>query len=378
MPKDYYETLDVPKGASQDEIKKAFYKKAHQHHPDKNSGDEKKFKEVNEAYQVLGNEEKRKQYDQYGTTFEGAQGFDYSGQGPFGAGFNWQDFTRNGGFSTSGFRTENINFDLGDLGDIFGDFFGGYSSPRKSKRQRGSDLEMTLEIDFLASVFGAEKIINLAKNIKCPVCHGNGAEPGTKIETCPVCQGSGQVRETQKTIFGAFQQVRVCANCGGEGKKAATACRRCRGLGIINDEETLKVNIPAGIKDGQSIKLSGQGEAGQKGSPSGDLYINIIVQPSEIFSRQGDNLLTKKEISYSQAVLGDKVEIKTVDGEIYLKIPPGTPNNKIFILKGQGVPKLQSSGRGDQLVEIIIKIPKKLDRKQKALIEELKDLEKTD
>lgn len=374
MPKDYYNILDVSKTASQEEIKKAFYKKAHQFHPDKNNGDEKKFKEVNEAYQVLGNEEKRKQYDQFGTTFEGGPGFDYSGQGPFG-GFNWQDFARAGGFSTSGFRPDNINFDFGDLSDIFSEFFGGASSPKNSRRQRGSDLQVTMEIDFLDSVFGTEKIINLSKKITCPACHGNGAESGTKIETCPACQGTGQVSRAQKTFFGVFQQVTVCSTCGGEGKKAATPCRRCRGLGIINDSESLKIKIPAGIDNGQSIKLSGKGEAGQKGGASGDLYIKIKIKPSAIFSREGDNILTKKEISYSQAVLGDKVKVKAVDGEIILKIPPATPNNKIFILKGKGVPRLHGSSRGDQLVEVIIRVPKKLSRQQRDLLEQLKQLE---
>lgn len=375
MPKDYYETLGVNKGASQDEIKKAFYKKAHQHHPDKNSGNEQKFKEINEAYQVLGNEEKRKQYDQFGTTFEGAQGFGAGG------GFNWQDFAQNGGFNSSGFRTENVNFDFGDLGDIFGDIFGGFGgSPRrrKTRRKAGSDLQMNSTITFLESVFGTEKTVNLRKKIICQNCHGNGAEPGTKIETCSRCGGSGQVRESQRTFFGVFEQIVTCPECNGEGKKPTTVCRQCHGQGVITSEETLKVHIPAGIDDGQTIKLEGKGEAGAKGGTSGDLYININVLPSMEFKREEYNILTKKEISFSQAVLGDKIKIRTVDGEVNLKIPAGTPNNKVFVLSGKGVPRLRGSGRGDHLVEINIKVPKKLTRRQKELIEELKNEETED
>lgn len=374
MPKDYYETLGVSKTATQDEIKKAFYKKAHEHHPDKNSGNAEKFKEINEAYQVLGNAEKRKQFDQFGTTFEGAQGFG-AGQGPFGAGFNWQDFARDQGFSGSGFRTENINFDFGDLGDIFGDFFGGQTRAKRKTRQAGSDLQMELEIDFLDSVFGTEKTLNLYKKVICPICQGNAAEPGTKIETCKKCHGSGQVNVSQRTFFGVFQQVAVCPECAGEGKAVKTPCHNCRGQGIVNSEEQLKINIPAGIDTGQTIKLTGKGEAGQKGGLSGDLYINIKVSPSAEFTRDHYNILIKKEIDFTQAALGDKIEVKTVDNNVILKIPPGTPNNKIFILKNKGIPKLHGSGRGDQLVEIIIKVPKKLNRRQKELLEDYQKIE---
>jgi molecular chaperone DnaJ len=236
MAKDYYDILGISKSASQEEVKKAFRKMAHQHHPDKAGGNEAKFKEINEAYQVLSNTEKRKQYDQYGQTFEQAQR-----QGGFGGGFggfSWEDFARQGGGPFGGFRQENVEFDFGDIGDIFGDLFGfgGRTRTRRTReRRKGQDIEVSMEIDFREAVFGIEKIIDLNKNIICPHCSGNGAEPGTKIVNCPTCGGSGQVMQAQRTILGTFQTVAVCPQCHGEGKIASQKCKKCRGEGRIKD-----------------------------------------------------------------------------------------------------------------------------------------------
>lgn len=368
MAKDYYDILGVGKDASPEEIKKAFRKKAHEFHPDKKGGNEAKFKEVNEAYQVLGNTEKRKQYDQFGTTFDqtGQQGFRWE---DFGAGFD--------PFRQGGFRSENINFDFGDLGDIFGDFFGmGQKTRTKARRvTKGDDLEMEIEVDFREAVFGAEKTLELYKTVTCDNCEGTGAKPGTKIITCSVCRGSGQVDQIQRTILGQIRTRSVCPECQGEGKTYSEKCPHCRGTGIIKANRRVKVKIPAGINHRQSIRLSGEGEAGAKGGPAGDLYLSIRISPDSEFRRDGDDILTQAEISFAQAALGDKIKINTLEGEGYLKIPAGTQSGKVFKLKNKGVPHLHSRGRGDQLVEVIVKIPQKLSRRQRELLEELKELE---
>ena len=366
--KDYYDILGVSKSASQDEIKKAFRKMAHQYHPDKAGGDEAKFKEVNEAYQVLSNPEKRQQYDQYGQTFEQAQR-----QGGFG-GFSWQDFARQGGAPFGGFRTDNVEFDFGDIGDIFGDLFGfgGRSRTRRSReRRKGQDIEISMEIDFMEAVFGAEKIIELNKNIICPHCLGNGAEPGTKIVTCSTCGGSGQVAQTQRTILGTFQTVGICPECHGEGRIASQKCKKCRGEGRTREVERMKVKIPAGVDNGDSIRLAGKGEAGKKGAEAGDLFITFRVRPETEFKREGSDIYTEKEISFSQAALGTKIDINTLDGLVKLKIPSGTQSGKVFRLKDKGVPRLRSSGRGDQFVTVHVATPARLSRREKGLFEEL-------
>jgi len=372
MAKDYYDILGVSKGASQDEIKKAFRKMAHQYHPDKAGGNEAKFKEINEAYQVLSNSEKRSQYDQYGQTFEQAQR-----QGGFG-GFSWQDFARqSGGPFGGGFRTENVEFDFGDLGDIFGDLFGfgGRSRTRRTReRRKGQDVEISMEIDFREAVFGKEKIIDLYKNVTCPHCSGNGAEPGSKIITCATCGGSGQVEQVQHTILGQFRTVGVCPECRGEGKKASENCSKCRGQGRVRDTEKIKVKIPAGIDNGETIRLTGKGEAGQKGGVAGDLYITLRVKPDPEFKRDGYDIRSETEISFSQAALGTKIEVNTLDGSVRLKIPSSTQSGKIFILKGKGVPRLRGSGCGDQFVTVNVVTPAKLTKKQKELLKELADL----
>lgn len=356
MNKDYYKILGVDKGASEEEIKKAFRKLAHEHHPDKTNGNADKFKEINEAYQVLGNKEKRAQYDQFGSTFSG---------GGFGNGFGGQ-----GGFSSQGF---NINMDdlgdiLGGFGDIFG-FGGGRSGARRSKR--GRDLEISLELDFKEAVFGAEKIIKLNKAVRCEHCAGSGNEPGAKVETCAVCGGSGRVVNVQRTMFGQMQVQSTCSACAGEGKIASEHCAKCRGRGVVVEPSELKVKIPAGVDAGETIRLSGQGEAGEKGAAAGDLYLRIKVKPHPSFQREGYNILSQLTIGFSEAALGAKKDVKTLEGEVALKIPAGTEAGQIFVLKGKGVPRLHSRGVGDQLVEIKIAVPKNLSRQQKKLLEDL-------
>jgi molecular chaperone DnaJ len=364
MGKDFYKILGVEKSASQDEVKKAFLKLAHQHHPDKNGGRDDKFKEINEAYQVLGNKEKRAQYDQFGSAGPGMGGFG-GGQGGF-SGF--------GGFQNGGM---NINMDdLGDLGEMFGGLgdmfgFGGGRSSRRRGPQRGSDIEATMTIEFMEAIFGVEKEVTLKKKITCPKCGGTGAEPGAKIETCTTCGGHGRVRRVQQTILGNIQTETTCPNCAGEGKIASRKCEECRGAGTTYDTVKFKVKIPAGVDDGGRIRLLGYGEAGEKGTASGDLYLDIRVRPSDKFARDDFDILTKKEISFTQAALGDKVEIETVHGMVDLKIPEGTQSGTVFKLKNKGVPHINEKSFGDHLVEVIIKTPKNLNRKQKEALKEL-------
>ncbi len=370
MAKDYYKILGVEKGASQDEIKKAYRKLAHQYHPDKPGGDEAKFKEVNEAYQVLGNAQKRQQYDQFGQTFGqgGAPG------GGFG-GFSWEDFARaSGGQGPFQGGQQNVEFDFGDLGDVFGDLFGfGRSSRarRGGRASRGGDIQAEMTVTFHEAVFGADKIIELYKLITCPHCSGNGAEPGTKIETCKTCGGRGQVEQVQRTILGAMRSARVCPDCRGEGKIPSQKCRQCRGEGRVKQNEKIKIKIPAGISDGETIRLSGKGEAGARGATAGDLFIGVRVTPDPQFKREEDNILSNIDISFSQAALGTKIPITTLEGEVSLKIPAGTQSGKVFRLKDKGVPHLRSRGRGDHLVTVNVVTPTGLSRQQKKLFEEL-------
>ncbi|MFA5358948.1 MAG: molecular chaperone DnaJ [Patescibacteria group bacterium] len=364
MSKNYYETLGVPKTASADEIKKAFREKAHLYHPDKKGGDEAKFKEINEAYQALGNPEKRKQYDQFGQTFNGAGG-------PGAGGFNWQDFARQGGHSSSG-----ANFDFGDLGDIFGGFgdifgFGGGGGKRSSQPTKGRDIEAEIDITFEESIFGAEKTVDLKKNIVCDTCEGSGAKPGSKITTCPTCGGRGQVEQVQRTFIGNIRSVGVCPQCDGEGKVFEKPCESCGGKGIKTGKEQIKIKIPAGISDGQSIRLSGKGEAGERGVPAGDLYITVNVYKNNRFDRRGDDIWNKASITFRQAALGDKIDVDTVHGPVKLSIPAGTQSGKVFKLSGKGVPHLNASGQGDHYVEVTVVTPTRLSRAQKKALEEL-------
>ncbi len=358
MSKDYYELLGVSKTATEEEIKKAFRKKAHQYHPDKGGGDEAKFKEINEAYQVLGNKDKRSQYDRFGSSFNQAGGG--SAQGGFGGfeGFNGQGF--------------NINMDdLGDMFGGFGDIFG-FGGGKQRRSTRGSDLELNLSIPFMESVFGTEKEITLNKSVSCKTCSGSGAEPGTHPETCKTCQGKGKMHKLQNTMFGQVQMQVACPDCRGEGKIITKPCTVCNGSGINREHVSLTIKIPAGISSGETMRMTGQGEAGEKGSESGDLYIKVVVTPDPRFTRQGNDIVTRSTISFPDAALGTKVEIETVDGKVTLKIPEGTQSGKVFMLKAKGVPHLRGKGRGDHLVEVIVKTPTNLTKKQKQLLDELK------
>jgi len=364
MANDFYEILGVSKSATADEIKKAYRKLAHKYHPDKgDGGDEKKFKEINEAYQTLSNSQKRQQYDQFGSTF---------GQGAGGGagGFNWQDFAR---ANQGGFGSQSQEFDLGDLfGDMFG--FGGGRTRRRSSRQEGTDIDAEVQIDFMDAVHGAEKQFSVEHHVVCSHCSGNGAEPGTKIETCATCGGSGTVEQVQRTVLGNFATRAVCPSCHGEGKTIKEKCNICGGDGRELKQESIRVKIPAGVNSGGRIKLAGKGEAGYRGGVPGDLYLTLQLRPHPRFSRDGDDVKTQETISIASAVLGSSIFIETVDGEVRLKVPAGTESGKTFVLKNKGIPHLRSRGKGDHLVKIIVEIPKKLSRDQKKLFEELQDL----
>lgn len=359
MSKDYYNVLGVNKTASSDEIKAAFRRAAIKHHPDK-GGDANKFKEVNEAYRVLSDKNKRAQYDQFGQTFDGMGGA--GGQNPF------------GGFQ-GGFQNGNINFEDFDLGDIFGNIFGGgfnRQTRASSARQKGRDIEVDMTIDFMESVWGATKNIELYKNIKCKKCNGVGAEPGAKVNTCSKCNGTGQVEKIQRSMFGAIRMASVCNDCRGTGKKPEKECKKCGGTGISKDSSKIEIKIPAGISNGETLRLGGQGEAGAYGASAGDLYIKIRVKKDPYFVRDRYNIITQEKISFPDAALGIKKDIKTVDGRVELKIPAGIQSGQVLKLGARGVPILRGAGRGDHLVEIVVETPKKLSRKQKKMMEDLK------
>lgn len=356
MSKDYYNILGVSKSASPDEIKTAFRKKAHEHHPDK-GGEEAKFKEINEAYQVLGNKTKREQYDQFGSSFQSGQ----AGGGAYG----------NSGFG--GFEGVNINMeDLGDIFGGFGDMFGfGGGSSRKAARSRGRDLEMSLRIDFLEAILGTEKEIKYPHLKTCKSCSGSGHAADAKIETCTTCSGQGWVNRLQRTILGSVQTQVTCPDCRGEGKKASKSCPDCHGEGRTKQDDKIKLKIPAGIKNGESIRLSSYGDAGEKGSPAGDLFLRILVNSHPELKREGDDIFSESVISVSEAILGTTLDVLTAHGKIKLKVPAGTQSHTSFRLKDKGSPKLQGRGQGDHFVKIKIKIPTKISRKQKDILEKL-------
>lgn len=359
MSKDYYKILSVEKNASQEEIKKAFRKLAHEHHPDKGNGNEAKFKEALEAYQVLSNAEKRKQYDQFGTTFDqaGAQGFGGFSQGGF-----------------QGFDFSQVAHDFPDLSDILGDMFGfGGGRTRGQRAPRGRDIEKDVQLEFIEAVFGVTKKIELYAHVTCDHCNGSGGEPGSKIETCGTCEGSGRTQTVQRTILGNFQSVITCTACNGEGKKPEKECKRCGGVGITRDLKKLEVKIPAGAENGGVLRLMGQGEAAQRGGAAGDLYLRIYVKPHKIFERHGHDIFSKISITFKTAALGGKVLVETVDGPVELKIPAATRSNALFRLRSKGIPQMRSGSRGDHIVEVAIDVPKKLSRKQKKLLEEFDD-----
>lgn len=366
MNKDYYQILGVNKNASPDEIKKAYYKLAHKYHPDK-GGDEKKFKEINEAYQVLSNKEKRTQYDRFGRVFEGAPGF---GTAPEGAGF---DFQWAWGRPDMDFE-EIFRTDFGDLGEMMEEMFG-FGEPRRRKDlKKGRDIEIDIEIPLEDTLKGREKEVTLYKYITCSRCQGNGAEPGTKIKECFSCRGSGEVQQIKKTFFGSFTRYTICPECGGEGAHPEKPCNVCRGEGRIKSDEEIKIWIPAGVDTNQVIKVEGRGEAGKKGGKSGDLYARVFVKKHPIFERKGDDLYIEAPISFPQAALGDEIEISTLEGaKLLLRVPSGTESGKILRISDKGIPHFSGYGKGNLYVELIVKTPKKLTKKQKELLEKLKE-----
>lgn len=349
---DYYKTLGVSKDASADEIKKAFRKAAIEHHPDR-GGDEAKFKEVNEAYEVLKDSGKRQRYDQFGHAGVGGNGG--GGGNPFG-GFGGQ-------------AGQNVNFDFGDLGlgDIFGSFFGGQQ--QRTREKRGRDVEARIEITFDQAIFGTEAELKLDLEDTCSHCKGTTAEPGHELITCDTCKGAGQVVTTMRTVFGNIQQAAVCPTCKGTGKVPEKVCSVCRGKGTERRHQTVMLKVPAGIDDGATIRLREHGEAIANG-PKGDLYVNIRVKPHKLFTREGELILSEEHIDMVDAALGAEIEVATVDGPVRMKVPAGTQSGSDFKLSGHGVPHIKSGQRGAHIVTIAVDTPTKLTKEQKALLEQ--------
>lgn len=360
--RDYYEVLGVAKGASADEIKKAFRKAAIKHHPDKQGGDETKFKEVNEAYEVLKDQQKRQRYDQFGHAgVGGASGGGASGGNPF-EGFG-------------GFDGQNVHFDFGDggLGDIFGQFFGGGASAGERQPRRGNDVETSITLDFEEAVFGVEKTLKLNMQDECAHCHGERAEPGYGMKTCDTCKGSGQIPRVMNTMFGQIQQSVVCQTCEGRGRIPEKVCTVCRGRGTERREQDLSLKVPAGIDDGATIRLRERGEAIANG-PRGDLYVHIRVKAHKQFTREGDLIISEEHVSMADAALGTEIDVATVDGNVRMKVPPGTQSGTDFKLSGHGVP--HGNSRGAHIVSIVVDTPTKLSKKQKELLEQFRSSKK--
>ncbi len=351
--RDYYEVLGVAKSASADEIKKAYRKLAKKYHPDLNPDNqeaEAKFKEAGEAYEVLSDPDKKQRYDQFG----------HAGVDPnFGAG---------GGGGFGGFGG---GFDFGDIFEgFFGGGFGGARGGRRNAPKPGSDLETGVSITFEEAAFGCEKEIHLYRTEFCAECEGSGAKSGSEVTTCSACGGSGQVRTTQRTILGNMATVTTCPTCGGKGKIVKDPCDVCKGKGKVRKSRTIKVNIPAGIDHGQSISLSGQGNVGDMGAPTGNLFVTVSVQPHEIFKRNNFDVMSEVPITFVQAALGAELEVPTLDGKVKYTIPEGTQTGTVFRLKGKGIPMLRRSGRGDQYVKVMVEVPTHLSQKQKDLLRE--------
>lgn len=343
--RDYYDVLGVARNASQDEIKKAYRRLARQYHPDVNKSPdaEARFKEINEAYEVLSDNEKRALYDRFGHM--GPQ----AGFGPGGFGF-------------------------GGIEDIFEDFFGGFGMRTRAARrgpQRGADLRVNLTLTFEEAAFGCEKELEIPRWETCPTCRGSGAEPGTTPIRCPQCNGTGEVRRVQQSIFGSVVNVTTCNRCDGEGEVVTTPCHECRGQKRVQRTKTILVEIPAGVDNGTQIRLTGEGEAGWHGGPPGNLYVALSVRPHPYFKRQGNDIFMELPINIAQAALGDEVEVPTLDGKERLVIPPGTQTGETFRLRGKGIPYLRRNGRGDQLVTIFVATPRSLTEEQRELLQKL-------
>ena len=368
MAKDYYNILNVPRNASSDQVKRAYRRLANQYHPDKKGGDEKKFKEINEAYQILSDPAKKQQYDQFGTTFEQSQN---QGQGGY-SGFNgFRDFS---GFADafSGFeqKQEQTEYNFGGFEDIFHDIFGFGS--KKGETKKGEDISVDLELTLEEASQGKIEEIEIYKRVICPKCEGKGIEKGTSFKTCPQCQGKGEIKTTQRTVFGSFVAAKICPQCQGEGKIPEKPCKHCGGDGKIRNNEKIKIKIPAGIESGGILRLSGLGDAGKRGIQPGDLYATIHIKKHPYFERRGDDILCQAKISFTQAALGDKIKVSALEGEVSLKIPAGIESGQIIRLRNKGITHLRSRGKGDEFVKIIIETPKRFSRKAKELLKDLK------
>ena len=353
--RDYYEVLGVSKGASEDEIKKAYKKLARKYHPDMNPGDkeaEEQFKEVNEAYEVLSDADKKARYDQYG----------HAGVDP--------NFGGGAGFDGS--------FDFGDLGDIFGSFFGGGFGGQQRRNpnapQRGESIRASVSVTFKEAAFGCEKDVTVERSEQCATCKGSGCQPGTTPEICPDCHGSGQVQVQQRTPMGVFASSRPCQKCRGTGRIIHQPCTDCGGQGRVRKRKTIKVTIPAGIDHGQTISLRGQGNAGKNGGSAGDLLITVMVQPDETFRREGVDVFCEAPITFAQATLGATLEIPTIDGKVKYDLPEGTQTGSVFRLRGKGIPVLNGRGRGDQYVTVNVETPRNLTREQKEALRTFSDM----
>jgi molecular chaperone DnaJ len=356
MNKDYYKILGVERNASKEDIKKAFHKLAHKYHPDKKDGDEAKFKEIGEAYGVLSDDKRRSEYDAYGRVFSGGAG---TGGGDNAAGF---DFS---GFDFSGFG-QGQGFDF-DLGDVFSDFFGG----GRQRARRGRDISIDLEVSFQESVFGVERRVLLAKVGTCSICSGTGAEPGSELKTCPTCSGNGKIHESRSSILGSFSTTRICETCHGTGKVPEKKCRICAGAGVVRREEEIVIAVPAGISDGEMIRLTGAGEATAGGAP-GDLYVKLHVKPDPVFRKEGSNLIMDLNIKLTDALLGATYTVHTFDGDIEVKIPQGVAFGERLRVKSKGVPA-SGGRRGDLLITAKIVLPQKISKKAKEAITQLKE-----
>jgi molecular chaperone DnaJ len=363
MAKDYYKTLGVSKNATKDEIKKAYKQLAKKYHPDLNKETDagEKFKEINEAASVLGDDEKRQQYDQFGD----AEAYKRAGGQGFQGGFGDFGFENSAGF---------------DFDDIFDQFFsgGGFSRQRRGRRggRTGSDLRADIEITLEEAATGVVKTINVQRVEKCPVCKGTGAESEEDVKTCPDCNGTGSIRRTQRTPFGVFATTSQCPRCHGTGRIVEKECENCDGTGVVRKTRKIEIKIPAGAEEGTNLRVSGEGEAGELGAQSGDLYIIIHVKEHPVFERDGDDILVKVDISFVTAALGGEVEVPTLEGKAKLKIPSGTQTGTIFRMKGKGIPFLHGYGKGDENVEVIVKVPENLSKKQRELLYEFEKAEK--
>lgn len=363
MAKDFYEILGVSKTATDQEIKKAYRKLALQYHPDKHKGDktaEGKFKEINEAYEILSDKQKRSNYDQFGSA------------GPQFSGFGGQGFGGAQGFGNQGFDFSSFS-GAGGFADIFETFFGGSPGATRKKRgpQQGEDIEFQMTMSFEEAAFGIEKDLMITKTMACDNCHGTGAEPGSKVITCPTCKGTGEIRSVRQTLFGQMATSRACSQCYGEGRIHEKQCIVCHGATRVRKNEKIRIKIPAGVDNDSTVRLTGKGEAGIFGGPSGDLYVHIRVTPSKKFVRNGYDVHSETHIHLLQAILSDEITVETLQGEVGLKIPAGTQSGKVFKLKEYGIEKLRSTGKGDHYVKVLVDIPNKLSRKERELYVQL-------